>query len=176
MAVFLVVLGVMPLATAVIAIVYLRQYRTPAARLPVAVLAHFLAVSAIISGYAVLCFLYYQPSLWQYPGWAIFALGSALFWYAVRCHPTCLVPDEHVPVVRAGPYHRIRHPIYAGGLVGAFGLIGVAPSWPVFTVWLVLATCLMLLIWIEERELTVRLGSAYSEYSRQTQLLVPGVL
>lgn len=175
MAVFLIVLGVLPASTAVIATVYLAQYR-PKARLSIAVVAHFLAVTLIICGYAVLCLWYYRPTPLQYPGWAVFALGSALFWYSVRCHPTCLVPDDQVGVVRAGPYHRIRHPIYAGGLVGAFGLIGVAPSWPVLVVWLELAACLMLLIRVEERELAGRLGSAYREYSRQTRLLVPGVL
>lgn len=169
-------LAAMPLATAAIGAVYLLQYRL--ARTPrwVAVGVHFVSVSTIICTYAVLCYEYYRDSPWQYAGWAVFGAGSVLFWYAVRCHPTCLVPDERVGVVHAGPYRYIRHPIYSGGLLGALGLIGVAPAWQLAGVWLSLAVSLLVLACLEERELAARFGSPYREYARATRLLIPGVL
>lgn len=166
----------MPISVGAIATVYLVQYRM-ASKVPVPVLVgtHFVAVSVIIVAYGLLCWAFFRPGWWQYPGWSVFAVGSGVFWYAVRCHPTCLVPDDQRGLVRAGPYSRIRHPIYAGGLLGALGLVGVAPAWQMAVVWLDLAICLGLLGWIEERELCERIAS-YRVYRAQTRLLVPGVL
>ncbi|MGC7102108.1 methyltransferase family protein [Amycolatopsis lurida] len=173
---FVVALAVMPGATAVIAAVYLVQYRAPReSRWPL-VAAHFLAVTAIIATYGLLCVWAFRPGWWQYPGWVVFAAGAFVFWYAVRCHPTCLVPDDDRGVVKAGPYRYIRHPIYAGGLLGALGLVAVAPSWQVALVWLELTVCLAVLAKLEETELRGRLGVRYGEYQRGTRLLVPGVL
>lgn len=176
-AAFTLAAGAVPVGVAVIAAVYLIQYRTKRKYLisPL-IAAHFLAVTAIIASYGWLILRQFRGGWWQYPGWAAFVIGSVLFWYAVRSHPACLVPDQQRGLVRVGPYKLVRHPIYAGGLLGALGLIGVAPSWHVLVVWLELAVCLTGLTWIEERELCKRVGAAYRAYRRDTRLLVPGVL
>ncbi|HEX2085720.1 MAG TPA: isoprenylcysteine carboxylmethyltransferase family protein [Solirubrobacteraceae bacterium] len=166
----------LPLATAAIAAVYLRQYRVGPRARRAAVGVHFLSVTAIIGTYSLLCLTEYRTTAWMVVGWAVFAAGSVVFWYAVRSHPTCLVPDDQQGVVSAGPYSRIRHPIYSGGLLGALGLLGVAPSWRVAVAWLVLAACMGVLLAIEERELLARFGARYAQYRRDTDLLIPGVL
>lgn len=177
MATFAFTVIALPTACATISAVYLAQYRTARKSLiPVLVTAHFVAVVMIIASYAWLCLVHVRSSLLLYPGWVVFALGSGLFWYAVRCHPACLVPDDQCGVVRVGPYQLIRHPIYAGGLLAALGLAGVAPSWQVLAAWAELAVCLAALVWVEERELCGRIGEAYHAYRSRTKLLVPRVL
>jgi protein-S-isoprenylcysteine O-methyltransferase Ste14 len=173
---FVLALFVIPISTLVIAIVYLRQYRMRGSRRWMAVIAHSISVAAIIGVYGATCVVYYEGSSWQYPGWLIFLAGSALFWYAVYRHPAALTPKDGTQVVRSGPYNYIRHPIYSGGLVGALGLLGVAPSWQLLTVWLVLLGSLMSLIFVEERELKLRMGSDYTQYCNETRLLIPWII
>jgi protein-S-isoprenylcysteine O-methyltransferase Ste14 len=176
MTAFVVAVLAIPLSTAAIVGVYFTQYRMPPRWRPVAVAVHFTAVTTIICTYAVLCLVEYRSSVWAIGGWIVFAAGSVVFWYAVRCHPTCLVPDEDRGVVSAGPYGRIRHPIYAGGLLGALGLIAVAPDWKTAVAWAVLAASMGVLLALEERELLSRFGRPYAEYRQQTHLLIPRVL
>jgi protein-S-isoprenylcysteine O-methyltransferase Ste14 len=175
-AAFVVAAVTMPVASAVIASVYLLQYRAPASWRWMFVSAHFVAVSAIVCTYIFLTIDRYGSSAWQVPGAVLFVVGSAVFWYSVHCHPTCLVPDAAGGVVSRGPYNYIRHPIYSGGLLGAFGLIGLARSWDLVVVWLVLLASLIALALVEERELRARFMTAYADYSRRTRLLIPGVL
>jgi protein-S-isoprenylcysteine O-methyltransferase Ste14 len=166
----------MPACTSVIGLVYHRQYAVTERRIAVAVAAHLLAVSVLICSYGLLCVAFARDTLWQYPGWAVFALGTVLFWYAVRSHPACLLPDDEIGVVRVGPYRHVRHPIYAGGLVAALGLVGVAPAWQTLAVWVELAMSLTVLAIWEEQELVQRFGAAYRDYARRTRLLIPGIL
>lgn len=173
---FVVALVAMPTSTAVIGVVYQRQYALAEPRVAVAVAAHFVAVSTIICSYGVLCLEFGSETSWRYPGWTLFGFGSIVFWYSVRCHPTCLLPDRDIGIVHAGPYRHVRHPIYAGGLLAALGLLGVAPAWQTLAVWVVLATSLTVLAIWEERELLQRFGAAYREYARRTRLLIPGIL
>jgi protein-S-isoprenylcysteine O-methyltransferase Ste14 len=76
----------------------------------------------------------------------------------------------------AGPYGYIRHPMYAGGLTAALGLLAVSLSREVLVAWLVLGASLWCLVEIEERELRQRLGSNYESYSRKTKRLIPRLI
>jgi protein-S-isoprenylcysteine O-methyltransferase Ste14 len=163
------------LATAVIGCAYWVQYRMGPGWRRVAVAVHFAAVVAIIGSYGALCWRHFYPTPWAYLGWPLFGAGSALFWLAAFWHPACLIPRDQVGVVATGPYRYVRHPMYAGGLLAALGLIGVAPSVEVATAWMALAASLWMLVAFEERELSARLGEAYGPYRHRTKRLVPGV-
>ncbi len=166
---------VIPLANLAIGWVYRRQYQGGGPPRALLVGIHGAAVAAIIVVYWILCAESYRPTPWRYPGWLLFAGGAFLFWYAAFVHPVSLVPDETRGVTNGGPYRRIRHPIYAGGLLGAFGLLLVSPTWRVALAWAVLFGSLWVLMLAEERELRGRLGAAYEDYCRRTWRLIPGV-
>jgi protein-S-isoprenylcysteine O-methyltransferase Ste14 len=78
------------------------------------------------------------------------------------------------PVVTGGPYHVLRHPGYAGGLLATIG-IGV-----LYGNWLSLATlalpCLAIVIWrihIEEAALLATTDDRYRPYAAHHKRLVP---
>lgn len=164
-----------PLASLVIGVVYLLQYKVKPFLRFYLVIIHFLAVVAIITVYFYLCYKYYEPTMWQYSGGIIFIIGSFIFLYSAFVHSASLVPKENYSVVARGPYRYVRHPIYAGGILGAFGLIGVAPASEVFIIWCILLMTLLILLLIEERELNLRFGESYRKYCNNTKRLFPGI-
>jgi protein-S-isoprenylcysteine O-methyltransferase Ste14 len=73
----------------------------------------------------------------------------------------------------SGLYTRIRHPRYFGMIAGVLGsslLIGLRPLWIISIFWCGLA---LSVIALEERELCLRFGSAYSDYARRVPALLP---
>jgi protein-S-isoprenylcysteine O-methyltransferase Ste14 len=77
-------------------------------------------------------------------------------------------------LVRSGPYHLVRHPIYSGILFAGIGT-AVALSWW----WLspVVVACVYFLYsaTVEERYLAERFPSDYLAYKRVSKMLVPFV-
>jgi protein-S-isoprenylcysteine O-methyltransferase Ste14 len=75
------------------------------------------------------------------------------------------------PLVIAGPYRWVRHPLYFGVLV----LIWANPDLTLdsllfrvlWTAWMVVGT------WLEERDLVSAFGSPYREYQRHVPMLIP---
>lgn len=100
--------------------------------------------------------------------WAIVTLGR-FFTYDVTIQP------GH-RVVTAGPYRWVRHPSYAGGLVGLLGL-GVALGSAAAVLALVLVPLIGVLIRIQYEERTLRraLGADYDAYAAHTPRLIPGI-
>jgi protein-S-isoprenylcysteine O-methyltransferase Ste14 len=73
----------------------------------------------------------------------------------------------------SGLYTRVRHPRYLGMIAGVLGsslLIGLRPLWIISIFWCGLA---LSVIALEERELRLRFGSAYSDYARRVPALLP---
>lgn len=78
-------------------------------------------------------------------------------------------------LITAGPYARIRHPIYTGILLGIVGTalvtnligLGIAVILGVYFVWA--AT-------VEERNLTATFPTAYPAYRARTKMLIPFLL
>ena len=87
-----------------------------------------------------------------------------------------LAVSENQTVVRSGLYSRIRHPIYAGGILGrqAWMIVWGAPI-----VLLVGAIAdLLLMSWrirTEEAMMLDRLGDEYASYMSETKRLIPDV-
>jgi protein-S-isoprenylcysteine O-methyltransferase len=99
--------------------------------------------------------------------WARFRLGS-------NWSGTVTVKQDH-ELIRSGPYAIVRHPIYAGLLVGLVGttlalgevrgLLGLALA---FVHWILKAQT-------EERFLVDQFGSAYLSYRSEVKQLIPFV-
>lgn len=121
----------------------------------------------------------YRPAVY-YLGIGIMIAGSiicAVAIYQLGRYFTVVVavrPDQSV--IQNGLYGLVRHPSYLGQILVYLGL-GIA-----FTNWLslpILLACILpgyvYRIGIEERTLSERLGSAYTEYAGRTFRLLPGV-
>ncbi len=95
--------------------------------------------------------------------WSLATLG--------RCFG--LFPEVRGLVLR-GPYRLVRHPVYLGELISAFGLLLAKPS-PLIV--LVLAVFVALQYWrmvYEERALTAAFPGEYVDYQQRVPRLVPG--
>lgn len=80
--------------------------------------------------------------------------------------------DEHA-IVSTGPYRLIRHPAYAGMLLGHLGLVIFFFNWGSAAMLVALCGVLSWRIRVEERTLGVL--PAYRDYAAQHARLVPGV-
>ena len=72
-----------------------------------------------------------------------------------------------------GLYKYVRHPRYAGMIVAMIGASILAQStfaWTVCAIWM---ACVLLSVFLEEREMRRRFGSVYEEYSRNTPRFLP---
>ena len=106
-------------------------------------------------------------------GVGLFLAGAAVvLWALAQLRAAAFVPSEN-GLFTGGPYAWVRHPVYAGGMLGAFGLAYAAGS-----VWVLgyAATLALLLYWVsrsEEEELVRRFGAAYRAYARDRGRFVP---
>jgi protein-S-isoprenylcysteine O-methyltransferase Ste14 len=74
-----------------------------------------------------------------------------------------------------GLYKYIRHPRYTGmiaAMLGASILAHTKFAWTVFAIWL---ACVMISIFLEEREMRRRFGAEYEMYSRSTPRFLPRI-
>jgi hypothetical protein len=81
-------------------------------------------------------------------------------------------PDQ--PVVRNGPYHLLRHPSYAGGLLAEVGIAVTAANW--VTVAVFVMAWVAIIAWrinIEETALLSALGDKYRSYALHCKSLIP---
>lgn len=81
-------------------------------------------------------------------------------------------PRERATLVQTGPYAIVRHPIYASGILLAYGWAFAVRGW----LTLVYATCLLIFLDIkaarEERWLTEKFAE-YPGYQRRVRKLIP---
>jgi protein-S-isoprenylcysteine O-methyltransferase Ste14 len=109
-------------------------------------------------------------------GLVLFGLGLALaIWARVQIGRNWGSPmsqKDEPELVTAGPYHLIRHPIYAGILLAGIGT-AIALSW----IWLIamglIGVYFAYSATVEERYLTDQFPDAYPAYMRSTKMLVP---
>lgn len=83
-------------------------------------------------------------------------------------------PKAQASLVRTGPYRLVRHPIYAGGILLAYGWAITVRSW------LTLAYATILLIFFEvkatrEERWLVDKYPEYTDYQRRVRKLIPFV-
>lgn len=123
----------------------------------------------------------------RFGGWVVFALGTGALWAGVALRvwsvvtlgrffqPTVTLQHDH-RLVTAGPYRRLRHPSYTGGLLILLGMglcLGDVAAVLVLTVLPLLGY--LPRIRVEERALAEGFGADYTAWARRTDRLVPGV-
>ncbi|MCZ7383731.1 MAG: isoprenylcysteine carboxylmethyltransferase family protein [Candidatus Methanoperedens sp.] len=105
-------------------------------------------------------------------GLLLFAAGLLfIFWGMYTLRKAVFVPENKL--VAAGPYRFVRHPMYSGGVIGAFGLAVFAGSVLGAVYSFVLALVLSHIADAEEEELRERFGEAYVEYAKKVRKLFP---
>lgn len=76
-------------------------------------------------------------------------------------------------LIAAGPYKYVRHPMYLGGITGAFGLALFAGSLFAMVYSFILALVLSRIAEAEEENLIAKFGKEYEEYKRKVPKLLP---
>jgi protein-S-isoprenylcysteine O-methyltransferase Ste14 len=111
-------------------------------------------------------------------GLAVFMLGLALaIWarvYLGRNWGTPMSQKVDPELVTTGPYRHIRHPIYAGILLGLIGsAIAISVYW--FVVVVLLGGYFVFSATVEERNMERLFPGTYSAYKSSTKMLIPFV-
>ncbi|MCZ7382782.1 MAG: isoprenylcysteine carboxylmethyltransferase family protein [Candidatus Methanoperedens sp.] len=107
-------------------------------------------------------------------GLLLFAAGLLfIFWGAYTLRKAVFVPENKLVI--AGPYRFTRHPMYSGGIIGAFGLAVFAGSVLGAVYSFALALVLSHIADAEEEELRARFGKAYLDYKKSVPKLFPNV-
>lgn len=95
--------------------------------------------------------------------WGIYTLRIAVF-----------IPGNKLII--AGPYKFVRHPMYFGGITGAFGLALWAGTIQGAVYSLFLAVVLSHISDAEENDLIARFGNDYLEYRKKVRKLFPHLI
>ncbi|MCZ7400216.1 MAG: isoprenylcysteine carboxylmethyltransferase family protein [Candidatus Methanoperedens sp.] len=107
-------------------------------------------------------------------GLLLFAVGLLfIFWGMYTLRKAVFVPENKL--VAAGPYRFARHPMYSGGIIGAFGLAVFAGSVLGLAYSFLLAVVLSHISDAEEADLIARFGNEYTEYAKRVPKLFPHV-
>ena len=112
-------------------------------------------------------------------GLAVYLAGLALaVWARVYIGRNWGMPMSHKAdpeLVTTGPYHKIRHPIYSGIILGMVGTaIAVSLYWLIAVV--LIGVYFVFSAVIEERNMTKLFPTAYPPYKHATKMLIPYVL
>lgn len=112
-------------------------------------------------------------------GLAMFASGLTLAIWARIClgrnWGTPMSQKVDPELVTAGPYRRIRHPIYAGIVLAMLGT-AVAVSWYWLIAVVLVGAYFLYSTVMEERYMAQRFPGTYPDYQRATKMLIPFVL
>ena len=119
-----------------------------------------------------------HPMAWL--DWLAVAAALVAYGLTVPCWLTlgsnwslAVVPNKQTSLITSGWYGRIRHPIYALGLLLMLATVAVAPSPAMLMVAIVHLTLVILKSSNEERHLTQTHGQAYQDYCGRTGRFFP---
>src|SRR5437870_5821066 len=113
-------------------------------------------------------------------GFALMLVGISIRWVAVHTlgryfTRTVTILQGH-RIVRYGLYKHLRHPSYAGCLLGDLGLGLALSNWlSVVIIFAPILAALLYRIRIEEQALLESFGDKYFEYAQGTKRLIPKV-
>jgi protein-S-isoprenylcysteine O-methyltransferase Ste14 len=110
-------------------------------------------------------------------GLVLMVAGMALRWYSIRVLGASFTMDIATRpgqlVVQSGPYARIRHPSYTGGLMTLLGVLVCCVNFASLAALALALAGYTLRIRVEERALASELGLPYCDYMRRTKRLIP---
>ena len=105
-------------------------------------------------------------------GILLFTTGIfVIFWGMYSLRKMVFVPENKLVV--EGPYRFVRHPMYSGGITGAFGLAVFSSSLPGIIYSIILTLVLSHIADAEEKDLIARLGQEYKIYRKRVPKLFP---
>lgn len=105
-------------------------------------------------------------------GIVVFFIGLfIIFWGSYSLRKAVFVPENKL--IARGPFAYVRHPMYLGGIIGAFGLAVFAGSLLGLVYSFFLAVVLSHIADAEEEELEMRFGREYVEYKKKVPKLFP---
>lgn len=111
-------------------------------------------------------------------GWMLFVVGVALAWSGVRTFGRALTPfprpSDNAVLRQQGVYGIVRHPIYAGLILGAIGWALAWMSWPGLVYVVPLAIFFDRKATYEENLLRAKFR-AYGSYQKKVKKLIPWV-
>jgi protein-S-isoprenylcysteine O-methyltransferase Ste14 len=117
-----------------------------------------------------------KPLALRSPGTAILVAGALMLVTAAANLGPSLTPlpepVERGELVERGWYRLVRHPIYSGVLLGAFGFAAATQSWSRFALALAAAAMLDAKARNEERRLAARYPT-YEAYASRTKRFIP---
>jgi protein-S-isoprenylcysteine O-methyltransferase Ste14 len=113
-------------------------------------------------------------------GVGIMLIGMALRYWGVitlgAFFRTTIETEQDQKVVSRGPYRLIRHPSYCGWLLVCLGYGIAVQNWlSLLAAFLLPLAALLHRIQVEERVLVSSLGTAYVEYQKKTNRLIPWI-
>ena len=98
--------------------------------------------------------------------WVLSSLGK-------NVSETVLTKTDH-QLVKHGPYRWVRHPLYTTGMTLLFALGLMTASWFLLTLAVIALVLIRLVVVpIEERELTRRFGAGYTSYILHSGAMLP---
>src|SRR3990172_11434523 len=101
--------------------------------------------------------------VFRFAGLLVFVIGIfIIIWGMYSLSKEVFIPGKKLII--SGPFAIVRHPMYLGGIIGAFGLALFAGSLLGLVYSFVLALVLLHISEAEERELKTRFGDDYIEY------------
>jgi protein-S-isoprenylcysteine O-methyltransferase Ste14 len=96
-------------------------------------------------------------------------------WHLGRNWSGIVTVKQGHTLVTTGPYHRVRHPIYTGLLVGLLGTaLAIGAPYGFIATALILVG-LVIKLHVEEERMRDTFRADYEAYSRRTARLIPGV-
>ncbi len=105
-------------------------------------------------------------------GLLLFAAGSFfIFWGIHSLRKAVFVPGTKL--IESGPFALVRHPMYFGGIIGAFGTAIFSGSLFGLLYSLILSAVLSHIADAEEEDLIARFGRDYEEYKRKVPKIFP---
>lgn len=117
------------------------------------------------------------PPAWRWAGAALFAAGASLAVWARHTlgesSTVTAVPRDDAELVTRGPYRRVRHPIYAAGLLIIPGATLLTANLFVLGAGAAVMAVLMIRTRREEALLLEKHGDAYRDYMARTGRLLP---
>ncbi len=104
----------------------------------------------------------------------LFLFGAGIFiilWGGYSLRKAVFIPRDKL--ISTGPFVIVRHPMYFGGITGAFGLAFFAGSLLAVIYSMILGLVLSHIADVEEDDLKARFGEQYAEYMKKVPKLIP---